>query len=63
LFFETEGSGASHVAIAISSRQFVHAPNSRGVVRVEMLTSDYWSSRYLGARRVIDAEPVAVNTR
>jgi cell wall-associated NlpC family hydrolase len=53
LFFETEGSGASHVAIAISSRQFVHAPNSRGVVRVEMLTSDYWSSRYLGARRII----------
>jgi cell wall-associated NlpC family hydrolase len=55
LFFETEGSGASHVAIAISSRQFVHAPNSRGVVRVEMLT-DYWSSRYLGARRVIDSQ-------
>jgi cell wall-associated NlpC family hydrolase len=57
LFFETEGSGASHVAIAISSRQFVHAPNSRGVVRVEMLTSDYWSSRYLGGRRIIDGEP------
>jgi cell wall-associated NlpC family hydrolase len=56
LFFETEGSGASHVAIAISSRQFVHAPNSRGVVRVEMLTSDYWSSRYLGARRIIDRQ-------
>jgi cell wall-associated NlpC family hydrolase len=56
LFFETEGGGASHVAIAISSHQFVHAPNSRGVVRVEMLTSDYWSSRYLGARRIIDTE-------
>jgi cell wall-associated NlpC family hydrolase len=53
LFFETEGTGASHVAIAISSRQFVHAPNSRGVVRVELLTSDYWTSRYLGARRIL----------
>jgi cell wall-associated NlpC family hydrolase len=54
LFFSTEGHDASHVAIAISSRQFVHAPNSNGVVRVEMLTSGYWSARYLGARRFID---------
>jgi len=54
LFFATEGHDASHVAIAISSRQFVHAPNSTGVVRVEMRTSDYWGARYLGARRVIE---------
>lgn len=55
LFFATEGHDASHVAIAISSRQFVHAPNTNGVVRVEMLTSEYWGSRYLGARRFIGA--------
>jgi hypothetical protein len=30
----------------------VHAPNSRGVVRVEALTSDYWGSHYIGARRI-----------
>jgi hypothetical protein len=35
LFFATEGRDASHVAIAISALQFVHAPNSDGVVRVE----------------------------
>lgn len=52
LFFSTEGHGASHVAIAIGEGRFVHAPNSTGVVRVETLTSTYWGSRYIGARRV-----------
>jgi cell wall-associated NlpC family hydrolase len=54
LFFATEGRDASHVAIAISSRQFVHAPSSNGVVRVEALNAGYWSARYLGARRLLD---------
>ena len=44
--------GASHVGIVIADGQFVHAPNSRGVVRVEALESAYWSTRYIGARRI-----------
>jgi len=40
------------VGIAIGGDRFVHAPNSRGVVRVETLGSDYWSQRFAGARRV-----------
>jgi cell wall-associated NlpC family hydrolase len=52
LFFNTESDGASHVAIALDRQTFVHAPNSRGVVRVERLSSTYWSRRYLGARRI-----------
>lgn len=52
VFFQTLGSQASHVGIAIDGESFVHAPNSRGVVRVERLDSPYWSSRFLGARRV-----------
>ncbi len=52
LFFSTKGSGATHVAIAVGEDRFVHAPNSRGVVRVEALTSEYWGSHYVGARRV-----------
>jgi peptidoglycan DL-endopeptidase LytE len=54
LFFATDGRNASHVAIAISLNQFVHAPTTNGVVRVETLKSDYWAPRYLGARRIID---------
>lgn len=52
LFFTTTAPGPSHVAIAIGGDQFVHAPSSTGVVRVEHLSSSYWSPRYLGARRV-----------
>ena len=54
IFFNTKkrGSDASHVAIAIGSDSFVHAPNSTGVVRVETLGSTYWGARYVGARRV-----------
>jgi len=52
LFFATTDPGPSHVAIAIGGDQFVHAPSSTGVVRVERLSSSYWSPRYLGARRL-----------
>ncbi len=51
LFFATTDSSASHVAIAMGGDEFVHAPSSTGVVRVERL-SRYWSSRYVGARRL-----------
>jgi cell wall-associated NlpC family hydrolase len=40
------------VGIAIGGDQFVHAPSSTGVVRVERLSTSYWSTRYLGARRI-----------
>jgi cell wall-associated NlpC family hydrolase len=52
VFFETVSRGASHVGIALGAGQFVHAPSSRGVVRVENYTSGYWASRWVGARRV-----------
>jgi peptidoglycan DL-endopeptidase CwlO len=52
LFFTTTDPGASHVAIAVGSDQFVHAPSSAGVVRVERLSVNYWATRFVGARRV-----------
>jgi cell wall-associated NlpC family hydrolase len=52
LFFSTSAPGASHVGIAIDAVQFIHAPSSTGVVRVEKLSSSYWSRRYIGARRI-----------
>jgi peptidoglycan DL-endopeptidase CwlO len=52
IFFSTVSRGASHVAIALGDDQFVHAPSSRGVVRVERLSSSYWGRRFVGARRV-----------
>jgi cell wall-associated NlpC family hydrolase len=52
LFFTTVAPGATHVGIAIGGDQFVHAPSEKGVVRVEQLSAQYWSSRFVGARRV-----------
>jgi cell wall-associated NlpC family hydrolase len=52
LFFTTSAPGASHVGIAINREEFVHAPTTTGVVRVEQLNAAYWSRRYIGARRV-----------
>jgi cell wall-associated NlpC family hydrolase len=52
LFFTTSARGASHVAIAINDDEFVHAPSSTGTVRIERLSSTYWSRRFLGARRI-----------
>lgn len=53
VFFDTNGSGVSHVGIAIGGNAFVHAPSSSGEVRVERLVASYWSKRYLGARRLM----------
>jgi peptidoglycan DL-endopeptidase CwlO len=52
LFFTTVAPGASHVAIALDRDEFVHAPSSRGVVRVERLALPYWRKRFVGARRL-----------
>jgi hypothetical protein len=52
VFFSTVAPGASHVGIIIGGDQFVHAPSERGVVRVERLGTPYWSSRFVGAKRV-----------
>jgi peptidoglycan DL-endopeptidase CwlO len=52
LFFSTIAPGPSHVAIAVGGDEFVHAPSTRGEVRAERLSSGYWSTRFVGARRV-----------
>lgn len=52
VFFAIAGREVSHVGIALDAARFVHAPSSRGVVRVDSLGAEYWASRYAGARRV-----------
>jgi cell wall-associated NlpC family hydrolase len=52
VFFQTVSPGASHVGIALGNDEFVHAPSSRGVVRTERYTVTYWSTRWVGARRI-----------
>jgi len=53
VFFTTVAPGASHVGIALGGDEFVHAPSSTGEVRVERMSAAYWSTRFVGARRVL----------
>lgn len=55
VFFNTLGHRYSHVGIYLGDGYFVHAPSSRGYVRVENMSARYWKKRYTGARRI---EPV-----
>ena len=53
VFFNTDGTGASHVGIYIGDGQFVHPAASVQRVIVDRLDSPYYVARYLGARRVL----------
>lgn len=52
VFFETYAAGASHVGIYDGKGGFVHAQSAETGVKVTSLDNPWWSSRYLGARRV-----------
>ena len=52
IFFRTTARGVSHVGIALGPDEFIHAPSSTGVVRLERLSAAYWSRRLIGARRI-----------
>jgi cell wall-associated NlpC family hydrolase len=56
VFFRTVAKNASHVGIVVDDDEFVHAPSSTGVVRVEHLSTAYWSKRFIAARRVGQAQ-------
>jgi cell wall-associated NlpC family hydrolase len=51
VFFDTDGSGASHVGIATSNSTVISATASSGVIE-HSISGPYWGSRYVGARRV-----------
>ncbi|MCR8745422.1 C40 family peptidase [Romboutsia lituseburensis] len=54
IFFNTSGSGISHVGMYIGDSKFIHASTNERKVRVDKLTSSYYSGKYVTARRIIN---------
>lgn len=50
VFFNTANRRHSHMGIYLGEGRFVHAPSSKGRVRVERLDSRYFAERFDGAR-------------
>lgn len=53
VFFNTMQRDFSHVGIYLGDNYFMHAPSTGAEVRVENMKSNYWLSRFNGARRVL----------
>ncbi len=60
VFFNTKGRGASHVGVMVDGESFVHASTSQGV-REDELSNQYWSPRFVGARRVASTSTYVVS--
>lgn len=52
VFYNTQKQPFSHVGIYLGDGRFIHAPRTGAAVRVEKMSSKYWSSRFDGARRI-----------
>jgi cell wall-associated NlpC family hydrolase len=54
VFFNTLNRPFSHVGIYIGRGEFIHAPSSRGRVRVDRMDNAYFAPRYEAARTLFD---------
>jgi cell wall-associated NlpC family hydrolase len=54
VFFNTRGAPHSHVGIYLGEQRFLHAPSSKGVVRIDRLDSGWFAQRMTEVRRYIE---------
>jgi cell wall-associated NlpC family hydrolase len=53
VFFNTLGRPFSHVGIFIGNGEFIHAPSSKGAVRIDRLSNPYYASRFQAAKAIL----------
>ncbi|MBS0353194.1 MAG: C40 family peptidase [Proteobacteria bacterium] len=53
VFFNTLGRSYSHMGIYLGDGKFIHAPSSKGKVRVDRLDNRYFAERFEGARTLM----------
>jgi cell wall-associated NlpC family hydrolase len=53
VFFNTLGKSFSHMGIYLGDGRFIHAPSSKGKIRVESLASPYFAQRFEGGRSLL----------
>ncbi|MER2543459.1 MAG: C40 family peptidase [Candidatus Accumulibacter phosphatis] len=54
VFFNTRNAAFSHVGVYIGDDRFIHAPSSRGRVRIDQLGTRYFAQRFETARSYFD---------
>lgn len=54
IFFNTTGIPYSHAGIYVGNNRFIHAPNSRGAVRLQSIANGYWKSKIIEFRSYVD---------
>lgn len=54
VFFNTSGKPYSHMGIYLGDGRFLHAPSTRGKVRIERMDLAYFANRFTGARTLFD---------
>jgi cell wall-associated NlpC family hydrolase len=55
VYFRIDRKKDLHLGIYLGGGRFIHAPSSGGAVNIQSLEKEYWRTRFLGARRVLDA--------
>ncbi len=56
VFFNTMRRAFSHVGVYMGDGKFIHSPRAGGQIRVEDMGTQYWKTRFNGARRVESLE-------
>ena len=54
VFFNTRNAAFSHVGVYIGEDRFIHAPSSKGRVRIDQLGTRYFAQRFETARSYFD---------